>query len=424
MAATFTYAAVYQVEAVCRTPLRTGGTDGDPEQILRDRDGRAFLQGSSLAGALRGWLEVREDSCTVVALFGSQKAPGRLMVSDAVFDTASEQYLRPRLRIDGETASAATGGKFDMAHIGRGAVLRFSLTWLGQPACTGKELSAIEELLAAMHSGAIRLGAQKSNGFGRLSLSVKKRVFDLMDKDDRAAWLADELEGQPLTLPQSVHRHEVLFTVKGYTDSILVKTAPQSYKAGDNYRSYTPNLAEGEQAVLPGSSVKGAVRSRAEMIARFRGWDGERIDTLFGRSSGDEDNGRAGKVRFEDALLTGTKKKISRIHIDRFTGGVFRGGLFTEEPSCTALELRVSAPDEPASCALLLYALRDLGLGLYTFGSGWAVGRGVVAVQEIRAAAPDGRTAALRWNDGVAMDDPDGLFRDWLEKWGEACHEN
>lgn len=56
MPASFTYAAVYLAEAVCQTPLRTGGTDGNPEQILRDRDGTAFLQGTSLAGALRGWL--------------------------------------------------------------------------------------------------------------------------------------------------------------------------------------------------------------------------------------------------------------------------------------------------------------------------------------------------------------------------------
>ena len=43
MEAVFTYAAVYQAEAVCRTPLRTGGTDGDPEQVLRSRNGQAFV---------------------------------------------------------------------------------------------------------------------------------------------------------------------------------------------------------------------------------------------------------------------------------------------------------------------------------------------------------------------------------------------
>lgn len=72
MGATFTYAAVYRVEAECRTPLRTGSTDGDPEQVLRDRDGNAFIQGSSLSGALRGWLTSELSQALAGALFGNR----------------------------------------------------------------------------------------------------------------------------------------------------------------------------------------------------------------------------------------------------------------------------------------------------------------------------------------------------------------
>lgn len=39
MAATYTYAVRYEVEARCSTPLRTGGSDGDTEQILRSWTG-------------------------------------------------------------------------------------------------------------------------------------------------------------------------------------------------------------------------------------------------------------------------------------------------------------------------------------------------------------------------------------------------
>ena len=57
MKAVFTRAVRYQADAVCETPLRTGGADGSMESVLRDSFGNAFVQGSSLAGALRGWLE-------------------------------------------------------------------------------------------------------------------------------------------------------------------------------------------------------------------------------------------------------------------------------------------------------------------------------------------------------------------------------
>ena len=72
MAVTYTYAVRYEVEAICRTPLRTGGTDGDPETILESWDGTALLQGSSLAGALRGWLAAA-DVGMAETLLGSPK---------------------------------------------------------------------------------------------------------------------------------------------------------------------------------------------------------------------------------------------------------------------------------------------------------------------------------------------------------------
>lgn len=418
MPASFTYAAVYLAEAVCQTPLRTGGTDGNPEQILRDRDGTAFLQGASLAGALRGWLQTSQDQSAVSSLFGSQNGGGHLIVSDAVFDPESEQTIRPRLRIDPKTAAGDPGGKFDMAHINAGAVLHFSLTWLGFPADAKQELSLVEQMLAALDAGDILLGAQKTNGFGRLSLFVKKRVFDLTDAGDRKCWLADEREGMLLTLPKPKQRQGVLFTVQGRTSNLLVKTAPAQYKNDQGkFRSYTPNLSESGQALLPGSSIKGPVLARANYIARFLSLDSGFVDHCFGRQAAAGDNGLPGLVRFEDAALTGQKKKISRVRIDRFTGGVFQGGLFTEEPVCSDLALRIAAADEPALCSLLLYALRDLGLGLYSLGSGWAIGRGQIDVQVIQAESPDGRKAVLRFDGqgNIAQEDPSGLFQAWRE---------
>lgn len=43
MTAIFTTAIRYKVNAVCETPLRTGGADGNLESVLRDSCGNAFL---------------------------------------------------------------------------------------------------------------------------------------------------------------------------------------------------------------------------------------------------------------------------------------------------------------------------------------------------------------------------------------------
>lgn len=298
---------------------------------------------------------------------------------------------------------------------------------MGFPEDAKRELPLTERLLAAVEAGEILLGAQKSNGFGRLAVSVKKCVFDLTNAEDRRKWLADEYTGEPLALPKEERRRNVLFTVQGRAENLLIKTAPSQYKnAQGEFRSYVPNLAEGGRALLPGSSIKGPVRARAAYIARLLRLDREFVDRYFGRGADDSDNGIPGLVRFEDAVLTGQRKKISRIRIDRFTGGVFQGGLFTEEPVSADIKLRISSPNEPALSSLLLYALRDLGLGLYNLGSGWAIGRGQITVQSIQAELPDGRRAALKFDGrgGISQEDPSGLFQAWRTELEAVRHEN
>lgn len=421
---TFSYAAVYQVDAVCRTPLRAGGTDGDTEQVLRRRDGTAFIQGTSLAGAMRSWLEQQEPpECALAdSLFGCPDQAGHLTVSDALFDRQSDSFTRPRLHIDPVSATGKDGGKFDVAHMGAGSKLQFTLVWQGNWE-QKHELDTVKKLLGAIHAGEICLGAQKTNGFGRLALTVRHRQFHLKHEADRRAWLANDWKGEILALPAAASSGRVKFTVTGRAGSILVKTAPV-VDGGGRAKTYTPSLSEKGKAVLPGSSVKGAVRARVEYIAKVLGIDPNRTERYFGREGRGEDNGLPGLVRFEDGVLSGHKRKISRIRIDRFTGGVQRQGLFTEEPISCAVTLTVTAPEEPVLCALLVYALRDLGLGLYHLGSGWAVGRGRIEVEQVHIAAPGGRRAALRFDgpEGITLEDSEHLLKEWLNTLEEVRH--
>ena len=333
---------------------------------MRSWDGTALLQGSSIAGAMREHLAA-SDAGMAERLFGSQKQSGHLIVSDGVFDADAQCQTRSRLRIDRATGTAAAGGKFDVAHLAADSRFSFTLTWLGLTRSEG-ELRAVEGLLAALHSGQIRLGGQKSGGFGRVRLTVRRRCFDLTDPADRRAWLADEPADELLTLPEETGGGRVTFVLTGRADSLLI-------------RSGAP-LENGER-----------------------------------RGAGAEDNGLPGQVFFEDGVITQPQKKqISRIRINRFTGGVIRGGLFTEEPLRCDLELRISAPDAPADCGLLLYALRDLGAGLYNLGSGGAIGRGYVQVDRLTATLSDGRRASLTFDRErrCTAEDPEDIFKTWL----------
>lgn len=116
-------------------------------------------------------------------------------------------------------------------------------------------------------------------------------------------------------------------------------------------------------------------------------------------------------------------RQISRIRINRFTGGVIRQGLLTEEPLSTPVRLELSIRQgSNMEYALLLYALRDLGLGLYNLGSGGAIGRGYVNVSEIVVTGPEGRQATLRFDEEQCcqLDDPNNLVADWMQAWKEV----
>lgn len=430
MGATFTYAVRYWVTAKCVTPLRTAGADGDTETVLTTVDGIPFLQGSSIAGALKHWLKSTEEANMADALLGSPKQTGSLIVSDGRF--ASEtRSIRPRLRINPKTGSAASGGKFDLAQVNAGSAFSFTLTWLGHCEKAYKktdkensELACIESMLSALDTGAVCLGGQKSNGFGRVTLTVKKQTYDMRQEQDRQAWLEDRDGGDEISLPRKKTPGTVTFTISGQADSILVKS---SYTRQIKDGSYTMNLTEDEIPILPGSSVKGAVRARAALIAAAAGHSPELVTFLFGREAiQGEDNGQAGQVRFEDVRLdTNNMRKISRIRINRFTGGVMRGGLFTEEPLCSKINMTITAPDScPEACALLLYALRDLGLGLYNLGSGGAIGRGYLHVEKISIEA-GGQTAELTFSDGfdrtLSAPNENKLIEEWMNAWKEGC---
>ena len=112
-------------------------------------------------------------------------------------------------------------------------------------------------------------------------------------------------------------------------------------------------------------------------------------------------------------------QKITRLRINRFTGGVIRQGLFREEPVCSKVSLRITAPaDCPVGCGLLVYALRDLGLNLINLGSGDAIGRGRISTDSIRIEMPDGETASITFDEdrNCTVKDPSGLIAAWLRE--------
>lgn len=280
-----------------------------------------------------------------------------------------------------------------------------------------KAQEGIETLLSALNSGLIRLGAQKSNGFGRVSVRVKKRLYDLTLPGDRRAWLDNDGEagGAEVALAD-LSEKRVVFRITGTFGSLLVKaqTGTGVGESGINCLQ----LKENCRPVIPGSSIKGAMRAHINRIAPYCHLQKNELNHLFGRASEKGDNGIAGKILFSDAVFTREQsRKITRIRINRFTGGVIRGGLFSEKPVSGPCVFTITIPEkEQRGCALIAYALRDLGLGLFNLGSGDAIGRGRLSDLRVEITSPGGRSASLHFDGGQpSIQDPHRLLARWAD---------
>lgn len=407
----YSFIVRYAAKLTALSPIRSSG-EGGTEAILRNAEGRAFLQGTSLTGALRDWIQNSSYRDLDTDLFGCRENDGSLVVSDLVFAPEAEEQSRPRLRIDGATGAAAQKAKFSTTGLAVGTEGHFTLLWFGANR-ESRQQQAVEAALAAMNARDILLGAQKSNGFGRVQLAVTVRTFDMTNSDDRKDWIEDSPKGDALLLERQAESRRVNFTINGLLPNVLIRAEASRNENGTTF----VNIQENGRPLIPGSSVKGAVRARAESIEeRIRG-SRSHCEQMFGREACDDDNGVAGRLRVSDVDLSrGRETKISRIRINKFTGGVMRGALFSEKPLGAPVTMSIAAPDDPAGCALLLFALRDLGLGLYNLGSGGSIGRGQLTNAVISAVTPDGKTLTLSFDSErrASLSDPDGLWPVWV----------
>jgi hypothetical protein len=174
------------------------------------------------------------------------------------------------------------------------------------------------------------------------------------------------------------------FCLTGVSDHFLVKSGqtekrPIQKNDKEQAQSVTSAMKNPDgNYVLPGSSLKGVLRSRVERIAAYKNVPNQ-VEALFGREAvGEDEDGLAGQLRVREFTMKDPKQQcITRTRLDKFTGGVMQKSLFTEETLSNKVQITLEVEKaEPEGYALLFYAFRDMAMGLYGFGSENGVGRG------------------------------------------------
>jgi CRISPR/Cas system CSM-associated protein Csm3 (group 7 of RAMP superfamily) len=389
------------------------GEDPDEAQVRLDTgiDRRPHLPGTSLAGALRAMVRGQRGPDVADDWFGriadgpeaDARASRVWVLGSRRLDDAGSQVLSST-RIDRARGAAADNTLRTEEVLPAGSSFEVFLRW--DDAAPG-EAADLAGLVAAWRP---LIGRGTSRGRGRCAVeAVRHGTLRLDDPDDLLRWLtlngpelAHAVAVRPVSAPGGDAPAGLLFRVP-----VTIK-GPWHIGNGDSpqrgSREPVPLLRAGGRPVVPGTAVKGLLRSRAEFILRSVGLEPPPCEKagcgvcwtcqVFGHGGGEDAGsaavGRRAAIRFADAVIT-SPVETTRTHIaiDRFTGGVLGGALYTMEVleggrfeiEATLLPGGRGEQRRAEIAAVLRLVLEDLDDGIIGMGGGTARGYGSVDVR-------------------------------------------
>lgn len=447
---------VIRGDLVLETPARLGNGDADAlvdmPLLLDAVSGAPLLTGASVAGALRSYLRQRElgywaqdekQSPLETTLFGYQQGDNGeqswLIVDDALgvsppppppanaapaAGNAAPRRPRVELRdgvaIDPETRTADDKKKYDFEALQAGTRFPLRLEVLIRAAERDQVVRAVALALQGFERGEIPIGGSKRRGLGQCRVAQWTVIdYVLTDPQRLVAWLdGDEsgekvdgkiapllgLAAEPTDDKRKSFELKATFALDG---SLLIRSAPMR-KGEPDFVHLRSRRGDELKSILSGTSLAGALRARALRIARTVATTpatGDHfVDEMFGPRIDDSVPVEARAKPAASRLMaaeTEIEKPLhlvqTRVKIDRFTGGAFPTGLFSEEPVfsqagtevCISLELHGPCKGQ---IGLLLLLLKDLWLGDLPLGGESSVGRGRLKGQKATLTCRQGAT--------------------------------
>lgn len=388
-------------------------------EVLKTKEGQPFIPGTSLAGALRDFLAT-EDERGMRLLFGTDAAYERrhdtawqssIRIDDIKL-SGVEIVVRDGVSIDEITGTAIEHHKFDYEAVGRGAKGNFfaEITLRGIHEMYEEQAKKAVNFLTNRLAGGFALGAHTAKGFGEVhvrDLAVYR--YDFKNKDHVRAWLGSQEERESLVQLEICGRREKSYAGEDFVleakfalkSSLLVRDYARAMKvkaagrADEQTSVQAVMLREGDHWLLPGASIKGALRHRAAEILRKLGIDGALLDWMMGPSlarikAKPEEKWKSRLLVSEARIEKGVVPCLqTRVRIDRFTGGKIDTGLFTAAPiwqqkekdAALVLRLVLHEPKEEERAwqiGLLLLLLKELSLGRLALGGEKGIGRGAL----------------------------------------------
>lgn len=368
--------------------------------ILLDAEGRPWVPGSALAGSLRAHLR-RASPPAEEALMGSRPPRNREEAADSTASplwivgstftpehadgqpsAAAEVEITGQTAIDRRRRAAAAGPLRFSRQAADGGTLT---VYLRHDPNSGQLTEHDLQLIAGWQPA---IGRDRTNGAGRAALTrLRYGTVDPATPDGAAIWLSHSGPGLfdavatrdvPCDGPAEEAWLEASFTI---ADGLLTSDGMPGKVARSRRRGGKP--------LIPGSTWKGIIRSRAEYIIRSRYGEDAACQELDGCGScvtcdifGHK--GHRSRLAFRDSYIEnvpGDLPERTHVGIDRVTGGARRSLLFQTQPlTAGQLRLRIDELEHVAPWVrnLVWHVLRDIDDGLIGVGSRTARGLGTL----------------------------------------------
>lgn len=402
------------------SPLIIGGGINEliDIEVLKDDNGTPYIPATSLIGVLKYYFKnnISEKLGVDYDYFwgmseklnsDAQKSIQSAFICHDLHSTGAKIKIRDSVCINPENQTANDEGKYDFEIVDKGAV--FDLFW----EVTLREIyheDTFKRILATiiepLMSSKIAIGAKTNSGFGKIALKNLEVIeFDFSKKDDVYRWLKKDFSHcisyldpkQYVSYSNKIN----LFSIEAkfaLVNSIIIRAYSEKPDFPD-----AVNITSNGEYVLPGTSLKGAIRNRALKILKTIQNDGaeQRINQLFGiagkNESGDKIKSLKSRVQVEEKVIKNAVSELqNRIKIDRFTGGTIKTALFNSMPLWGGNELKESVTVnisirkyEPWEAALMLQVLKDIWCEDLAIGGEKNVGRGILK----------GISAIIRWQN-------------------------
>ena len=380
---------VYRIELLFVSPVNVssgleGTTDSD---VLRDYDGHPFISGSSIAGAFRAYVQSKNNGNDIFGFANDEDGKmSPVFISDLKFNK-SETDIRDSVALD-DNKITKEGAKFDFEVL-QGNSKGYFYIELTIREKDNEELlvSTLNEIFNGIHLKEIRLGNNKTRGYGIIDIEeIKMREFtknnflDYKDCYSENAW-----NNEP--------KYKLDYSTKGHWMCIEV---PLRLKGGISIRKYAvrkgapdfEHITDHGSPVIPGTSIMGALRHRIKEIIKELDKDSsyglnpnKMIDEMFGFVSGKD--AHISGVIVDEMVIEGAKAlEMTRTGISRFENSARNGALYKEKTYVDGVfTLRLSVcrenPNMDWIIGILLLAVKDLQNGFLAVGGQTSIGRGI-----------------------------------------------